>query len=127
MSESGASGVGLKVRGSDETVFSATPMLELGAQFGNPNGTLVRAYVRGGATLFDDQDFVLLASFAGAPSGVGPFRIATNTDDVVSNVGATAPRSGSITKAASATWSSSTPPASRVPGRSDRGVGSKCG
>ena len=76
------------MRGSDETVFSATPMLELGAQFGNPNGTLVRAYVRGGATLFDDQDFVLLASFAGAPSGVGPFRIATNTDDVVSNVGA---------------------------------------
>jgi len=86
--ESGAGGVGLKVHGSDETVLSATPMLELGTQFGNPNGTLVRPYVRGGATFFDDPDFVLLASFEGAPSGVGTFRIAANTDDVVGNVGA---------------------------------------
>jgi len=63
-------------------------MVELGTQFGNPNGTLVRPYVRGGATLFDDPDFVLLASFQGAPSGVGSFRIASSTDDVVGNVGA---------------------------------------
>jgi hypothetical protein len=63
-------------------------MVELGAQFGNPNGTLVRPYVKAGATMFDDPDFALLASFEGAPSGVGPFRIAANTDDVVGNVGA---------------------------------------
>jgi len=31
---------------------------------------------------------VVLASFQGAPSGIGPFRIATATDDVVGNVGA---------------------------------------
>jgi hypothetical protein len=30
----------------------------------------------------------MLASFDGAPSGEGPFRIATNTGDVVGNVGA---------------------------------------
>jgi hypothetical protein len=69
-------------------VFSATPALEIGAQFSGPSGTLVRPYVRGGATFFDDPDFVLLASFEGSPSGVGPFRIATNTDDVVADVSA---------------------------------------
>jgi outer membrane autotransporter protein len=86
--ESGAGGVGLNVRGNDQTVLSATPALELGAQFGGPAGTLVRPYIRGGATFFDDPDFVLLASFEGSPSGVGPFRIATTTDDVVGNVSA---------------------------------------
>ena len=90
MSESGAGGIGLNVRGNNETVLSATPALELGAQLGGPSGTLVRPYIRGGATFFDDPDFVLLASFEGASSGVGPFRIATATatDDVVGNVGA---------------------------------------
>ena len=71
-----------------QTVLSATPALELGAQFGAPYGTLVRPYIRGGATFYDDPDFVLLASFEGAPSGVGPFRIATATDDVLANLGA---------------------------------------
>jgi hypothetical protein len=44
--------------------------------------------VRGGATFFDNPDFVLLASFEGAPGSVGPFRIVTATDDVVGNVAA---------------------------------------
>ena len=48
----------------------------------------MRPYVRGGATFFDDPDFVLLASFQGAPGRVGPFRIATETDDVVADVSA---------------------------------------
>jgi outer membrane autotransporter protein len=86
--ERGAGGVGLNVRGNDETVLSASPALEVGTQFGTLNGTLVRPYVRGGATFFDDPDFVLLASFQGAPGAVGPFRIATATDDVIGNVGA---------------------------------------
>jgi hypothetical protein len=86
--ESGAGGVGLNVRGNDETVLSASPALELGAQFGGPSGTRVRPYIRGGATFFDDADFVLLASFEGAPSGVGPFRIAAETDDVVADISA---------------------------------------
>ena len=85
VSESGAGGVGLKVHGNEETVLSATPALELGAQFGGPNGLLFRPYIRGGATFFDDPDFVLLASFEGAPEGVGPFRIATTTDDTVAD------------------------------------------
>jgi hypothetical protein len=63
-------------------------MVELGTEFGVAGGTLVRPYVRGGATLFDDPDFVLLTSFEGAPSGVGPFRIGAATDTVVGDVGA---------------------------------------
>ena len=43
---------------------------------------------RGGATFFDDPDFGLLASFQGAPGGIGPFRIVTETDDVVGDVSA---------------------------------------
>jgi len=81
--ESGAGGVGLNVRGNEETVLSASPALELGAQFGGPNGTLVRPYIRGGAAFFDDPDFVLLASFEG-----GSFRVATSTDDVVADISA---------------------------------------
>ena len=88
VNETGAGAVGLNVRGADETILSATPALELGAQFGNPSGTLVRPYLRGGASFYDDPDFVLLASFEGTPSGVGPFRIASATDDVIGTLGA---------------------------------------
>ena len=88
VNETGAGAVGLIVRGADETVLSATPALELGAQFGAAYGTLVRPYLRGGATFYDDPDFVLLASFEGSPGSVGPFRIASSTDDVVGTVGA---------------------------------------
>jgi outer membrane autotransporter protein len=88
VTERGAGGVGLKVRGSDQTVFSATPALELGAQFGQPGGTLYRPYVRGGATLFDDPDFVVLASFEGAPSGVGPYDVVADLSAGVDVIGA---------------------------------------
>jgi uncharacterized protein with beta-barrel porin domain len=88
VTERAPGGVGLTVRGNDETVLSATPALELGMQFGAEGGTLFRPYVRGGATFFDDPNFALLASFQGSPSGVGPFRIATETDDVVAVVAA---------------------------------------
>jgi outer membrane autotransporter protein len=88
VTETGAGAVNLIVRGADETILSATPAIELGAQFGNPTGTLVRPYLRGGATFYDDPEFVLLASFEGAPSGIGPFRIASATDDVIGMAGA---------------------------------------
>jgi hypothetical protein len=52
------------------------------------NGTLIRPYVRGGATIFDETDFTLKASFAGTPKGVAPFRIRTGIDDVVADVSA---------------------------------------
>jgi hypothetical protein len=48
--------------------------------------TLVRPYVRGGVTVFDETDFSVRASFAGAPSQVGTFGIKTDIDDVLADV-----------------------------------------
>jgi uncharacterized protein with beta-barrel porin domain len=87
-SENGAGGASLKVRGNDETVLAATPAVELGTQWQWADGTLLRPYLRGGLTFFGNNDVELLASFDGAPAGVGPFLIATKTDDVVADVGA---------------------------------------
>jgi hypothetical protein len=84
--ERGAGGASLIVNGNDETVLSASPALELGTQFQWSNGTLIRPYVRGGATFFDNTDFVLEASFEGSADGAGPFLIRSNTDDVVANL-----------------------------------------
>lgn len=86
--ESGAGGASLVVKGNDQTYLSASPALELGTQFAMANGTLIRPYVRGGATVFDETDFTLTASFAGTPKGVAPFRIRTRIDDVMANVSA---------------------------------------
>jgi uncharacterized protein with beta-barrel porin domain len=86
--EHGAGGASLIVKGNNETVLSASPALELGTQFQWSDGTLIRPYVRGGATFFNNTDFALEASFEGSPGGVGPFRIRTNTDDVVANLSA---------------------------------------
>jgi hypothetical protein len=86
--ERGGGGAALKVRGTDETVFSASPALEIGTQWAFGDGTLLRPYARAGATVFGDNDFAVLASFEQAPGGIGPFRIATHTDDVVADIGA---------------------------------------
>ena len=67
-------------------MLSASQALELGTQFQWSNGTLIRPYVRGGATFFDNTEFALEASFEGSADGVGPFRIRSNTDDVVANL-----------------------------------------
>jgi hypothetical protein len=53
-------------------VLSTSLALALGAQFHWAGGTLVRPYVRGGATFFDNTDFALETSFAGSPGGIGP-------------------------------------------------------
>lgn len=47
------------------------------------NDTLVRPYIRGGVTVFDNTDFGLLASFEGTPAGVVPFAITSNIDRVL--------------------------------------------
>lgn len=86
--EHGGKGASLSVHGNDATVFSVSPALEVGTQRAWGTGTLIRPYVRGGVTIFGDNDFAVLASFESTPGGVGPFRIAAKTDDVVADVGA---------------------------------------
>ena len=55
--EKGRNGAALKVSSNDETVFSATPALEIGTQWGHPGGILTRPYVRGGVSFYSDADF----------------------------------------------------------------------
>ena len=86
--EGGAGGASLVVKGNDQTYLSAAPALEFGTQFAMANGTLIRPYVRGGGTIFDETEFTLKASFVGTPKGVAPFRIRTGIDDVVADVSA---------------------------------------
>ncbi len=88
MQESGGGGAALIVQGSGHTVYAVTPALEVGTEWWLSNGTLVRPFVRAGATWYDGVDMALSASFAGAPDGVGPFTIHTDMDDVMGVVGA---------------------------------------
>ena len=85
--ERGGLGAGLKVASYDETVFSATPALEVGNQWATQGGTLVRPYVRGGVSFYNDVDFPIVASYAVAP-GVAPFRTNGEIDDVLGNISA---------------------------------------
>ncbi len=69
-------------------MFNISPALEIGTEWWLANGTLVRPFVRVGATWFSDDDFTLAASFTGAPEGVTPFVIRAHMDDVLADVAA---------------------------------------
>ena len=84
--EKGAFGAGLKVSASDETVFSATPALEIGTQWGHPGGMLTRPYVRGGVSFYNDASFPINSAFAAFPGA--SFRTNGEIDDVLGNVSA---------------------------------------
>ena len=75
MQETGGGGAALIVQGSGQTVYAVTPALEVGTEWWLSNGTLMRPFVRGGATWYDGADMSLSASFSAAPDGVGPFTI----------------------------------------------------
>ena len=85
--EKGGSGAALRVSSNDETVFSATPALEIGSEWVMANGALVRPYVRGGVSFYNDANFPVSASFAAAP-GVAPFTTTGEIDDVLGDVSA---------------------------------------
>ena len=85
--EKGRNGAALRVSSNDETVFSATPALEIGTQWGHPGGILTRPYVRGGVSFYSDADFPIAAGFAAAP-GVAPFTTKSQIDDVMGDVSA---------------------------------------
>ncbi len=73
--ESGGGAANLAVAGSNQTVYTIAPSLEIGTEWWIANGTLVRPYLRGGATWYENGNLALTASFLGAPAGVSPFTI----------------------------------------------------
>ncbi len=87
-SETGGGAANLSVRGSNQTVYTIAPSLEIGTEWWMANGTLVRPFMRGGATWYENGDLALSAAFLSAPAGVSPFTITTGMDDVMGTVGA---------------------------------------
>ena len=85
--ETSNGGAALRVAQRDNTVLSASPMLEIGAehQFA---GATYRAFVRGGATFRDTNVYVTTASFADTSTVTAPFSIASRVDRITGDVGA---------------------------------------
>lgn len=86
-SETGAGGIALHVEASDYTVLSASPSLELGAEHRMADGTVVRGFIKAGATFRDTDTFVTTANFVGAPIGAPGFAIASKLDKTVADIG----------------------------------------
>ena len=77
--ETGAGALNLVIDGRSETIYSASPALEIGSEF-RMDDTLVRPWVRAGATLFDDTSSTVLARFAGTPAGLGTLSFTSKSD-----------------------------------------------
>ncbi len=86
--ETGSGGIALAVRQSNDKVFTASPLLELGTQFGISDFGVARPFVRAGFTWRDKDTFATTASFAEASSELSRFTIQTKVDKVVGDVGA---------------------------------------
>ncbi len=84
--ETGAGGVNLNVQGQTSTVFSVSPSVEVGGDIVLESGLVIKPYVRGGVTVFEDNKLDVNASFAGAPAGVGNFNVNSEFDQVVADV-----------------------------------------
>jgi outer membrane autotransporter protein len=88
LSETGGNGAALDVYDASETVFSATPMLEIGGEWQLENGVLVRPYARGGATFYAGTSFDLSSHFRDGPAAVNGFATRNEIDDVLANFAA---------------------------------------
>ena len=87
-SEQGAGGANLIVSSAGETVFSASPAVEIGTQTNLQNGSLFRPFAKLGISAFSNTDFAVNAAFGGAPVGVAPFRVATGINSLTADVAA---------------------------------------
>ena len=85
--ERGTGGIALAVEGSDDGVWSASPMLEVGTEVALAGGGVARPFLRGGVTWRDQDRFVTQASFLDAAS-VAPFSVTSRIDRVTADVAA---------------------------------------
>jgi hypothetical protein len=86
--ESGAGPVGVSLHDTGEWIFSASPMMEVGGQFVFANGTGLRPYLRGGVTVFSDDELSIKSAFIGAPASAGTFSNWSNFDQVIGQLSA---------------------------------------
>lgn len=78
----------LKIDGSDQTVFSVSPMIEIGSRHTVSNGMMLRPYAFAGASLFSQDEWKARARLAGAPAGASGFTTKLKGDSVVGRLGA---------------------------------------
>jgi len=86
--ETGAGAANLVVGGTEKTVLSASPAVEIGMQWALSPSLSLRPHVRGGASFFGNTDFGATATFAGTQSGVAGFITTTSIDRMVADVSA---------------------------------------
>ncbi|MEO1160989.1 MAG: autotransporter outer membrane beta-barrel domain-containing protein, partial [Pseudomonadota bacterium] len=86
VNETGDPATDLVVQGGNDTIFSATPALELGGEHALTETQVMRAYVRAGVTFYTDSEHALTAGFAGAPADVPDFQITSRFDDTVADI-----------------------------------------
>ncbi|MEQ1953989.1 hypothetical protein [Mesorhizobium sp. CN2-181] len=86
--ESGAGVAGLKVEGSDEFAFVASPMIEIGGSVAMGADYMLRPYAYVGASFSTADEWTADARLSGAPAGVGMFEASLPMDDVLFKVGA---------------------------------------
>jgi len=85
--EQGTGGIALAVAGSDDGVWSASPMLEVGTEVALAGGGVARPFLKGGMTWRDTDSFVTSASFLDAP-GFAPFAVTSRIDRVTADIAA---------------------------------------
>jgi outer membrane autotransporter protein len=88
LAETGGGAANLAVQSSHQTIYTISPALEMGTEWWLANGTLIRPFLRAGASWYGGDNLALSASFLSAPAGVSPFTIHTQLDDVMGLVGA---------------------------------------
>ncbi|MDQ6437577.1 autotransporter outer membrane beta-barrel domain-containing protein [Mesorhizobium sp. LHD-90] len=86
--ESGAGVAGLRVEGSDQFAFVASPMIEIGGSVALGADYMLRPYAYAGASLSTADEWTADARLSGAPAGVGMFEASLPMDDVLFKVGA---------------------------------------
>ncbi|MFM8745164.1 MAG: autotransporter domain-containing protein, partial [Aestuariivirga sp.] len=86
VSEDGGEGAGLDVSSQEDTVLSATPMLEIGGQWEMANGALVRPYAQAGVAFYGDTSLQIDSQFLDAPGGTPGFMTETEMDNVLADI-----------------------------------------
>ncbi|MEM7777268.1 MAG: autotransporter domain-containing protein [Pseudomonadota bacterium] len=86
VNESGAGAANLVVGDSEDTVFSASPALELGGQYELVPGTMLKPFLMLGVTVYSDDDRSAVSAFAGEPNLT--FETATEHGNLFANISA---------------------------------------
>jgi hypothetical protein len=86
--ESGLGAAGMENGETRDWVLSASPSVEVGGRFGMGNGTSFSPYLRGGFTLFSEDEMTIDSSFIGAPASAGRFENLAGFDRLYGRVSA---------------------------------------